>query len=99
MMVCMFTVGGLGINLTSANVVIIHDIDFNPYNDKQAEDRCHRMGQNRCVCQHLTTLLFVRLAQAVHWMCNESTLYKVLFLHNQYCLYNSTGTNNHVIMS
>ena len=40
-------VGGLGINLTSANVVIIHDIDFNPYNDKQAEDRCHRMGQNR----------------------------------------------------
>lgn len=40
-------VGGLGINLTSANVVIIHDIDFNPYNDKQAEDRCHRLGQNR----------------------------------------------------
>ena len=39
--------GGLGINLTSANVVIIHDIDFNPYNDKQAEDRCHRIGQNR----------------------------------------------------
>ena len=39
--------GGLGINLTSANVVIIHDIDFNPYNDKQAEDRCHRVGQNR----------------------------------------------------
>ena len=39
--------GGLGINLTSANVVIIHDIDFNPYNDKQAEDRCHRLGQTR----------------------------------------------------
>ena len=39
--------GGLGINLTAANVVIIHDIDFNPYNDKQAEDRCHRVGQTR----------------------------------------------------
>lgn len=25
--------------------MIIHDIDFNPYNDKQAEDRCHRIGQ------------------------------------------------------
>ncbi|KAM4745184.1 SWI/SNF-related matrix-associated actin-dependent regulator of chromatin subfamily A containing DEAD/H box 1A [Anableps anableps] len=41
--------GGLGINLTSANVVILHDIDYNPYNDKQAEDRCHRVGQTRTV--------------------------------------------------
>lgn len=41
--------GGLGINLTSADTVIIHDIDFNPYNDKQAEDRCHRMGQQKPV--------------------------------------------------
>ncbi|ETN80443.1 protein, SNF2 family, partial [Necator americanus] len=39
--------GGLGINLTSANHIILHDIDFNPYNDKQAEDRCHRMGQKK----------------------------------------------------
>ncbi|XP_035180954.1 SWI/SNF-related matrix-associated actin-dependent regulator of chromatin subfamily A containing DEAD/H box 1-like isoform X2 [Oxyura jamaicensis] len=39
--------GGLGINLTSANAVILHDIDCNPYNDKQAEDRCHRVGQTR----------------------------------------------------
>lgn len=39
--------GGLGINLTSANVVILHDIDMNPYNDKQAEDRCHRLGQTK----------------------------------------------------
>ncbi|KAA0185809.1 hypothetical protein HAZT_HAZT004516 [Hyalella azteca] len=41
--------GGLGINLTSANCVLLHDIDFNPYNDKQAEDRCHRVGQTRPV--------------------------------------------------
>ncbi|XP_013776880.1 SWI/SNF-related matrix-associated actin-dependent regulator of chromatin subfamily A containing DEAD/H box 1-like [Limulus polyphemus] len=39
--------GGLGINLTAANVVLLHDIDFNPYNDKQAEDRCHRVGQEK----------------------------------------------------
>ncbi|KAF4072232.1 hypothetical protein AMELA_G00260750 [Ameiurus melas] len=41
--------GGQGINLASANVVILHDIDCNPFNDKQAEDRCHRMGQSRTV--------------------------------------------------
>lgn len=41
--------GGVGINLTAADTVIIHDVDFNPYNDKQAEDRCHRMGQTRWV--------------------------------------------------
>jgi len=39
--------GGLGINLTAANTVILHDLDFNPYNDKQAEDRCHRVGQKK----------------------------------------------------
>ncbi len=44
--------GGLGINLTSANTVIIHDIDYNPYNDKQAEDRCHRVGQTRSVAPY-----------------------------------------------
>ena len=44
--------GGLGINLTSANRAIIHDIDFNPYNDKQAEDRCHRIGQTKEVMIH-----------------------------------------------
>lgn len=38
--------GGVGINLTGANRVVIHDIDFNPQNDKQAEDRCHRLGSN-----------------------------------------------------
>merc|ERR1712071_348286 len=40
---------GLGINLTAANTVILHDLDFNPYNDKQAEDRCHRVGQTKTV--------------------------------------------------
>ncbi|CAI5443995.1 unnamed protein product [Caenorhabditis angaria] len=53
--------GGLGINLTSANHIIIHDIDFNPYNDKQAEDRCHRMGQLKNV--HVTRLVSKRTVE------------------------------------
>ncbi|CAB4025988.1 SWI SNF-related matrix-associated actin-dependent regulator of chromatin subfamily A containing [Paramuricea clavata] len=39
--------GGMGINLTAANVVILYDSDYNPHNDKQAECRCHRLGQTR----------------------------------------------------
>jgi len=41
--------GGLGINLTAADTVILHDPDFNPENDRQAEDRCHRIGQTKPV--------------------------------------------------
>ena len=41
--------GGLGINLASADTCIIYDSDFNPAADKQAMDRCHRMGQTRPV--------------------------------------------------
>ena len=40
---------GLGINLTSADTCIFHDLDFNPMNDIQAEDRCHRIGQKKPV--------------------------------------------------
>ena len=41
--------GGMGINLTSADTVITHDLDFNPTGDLQAEDRCHRIGQKKPV--------------------------------------------------
>ena len=41
--------GGQGLNLTSADTVIIHDCDFNPQIDRQAEDRCHRLGQTKPV--------------------------------------------------
>ncbi|OMH80692.1 ATP-dependent helicase fft2 [Zancudomyces culisetae] len=41
--------GGFGINLATANIVVIHDIDLNPHNDKQAEDRAHRVGQSKPV--------------------------------------------------
>ncbi|WUR03902.1 chromatin-remodeling complex ATPase-like protein [Vairimorpha necatrix] len=37
--------GGVGINLTAADTVIIFDSDWNPQNDLQAQARCHRIGQ------------------------------------------------------
>ena len=41
--------GGLGINLTSADVVVLYDSDWNPQADLQAMDRAHRIGQTKQV--------------------------------------------------
>ncbi|RKP25843.1 P-loop containing nucleoside triphosphate hydrolase protein [Syncephalis pseudoplumigaleata] len=41
--------GGVGINLTGADSVIFYDSDWNPFMDKQCQDRCHRIGQTRDV--------------------------------------------------
>lgn len=41
--------GGLGINLTTADVVILFDSDWNPQADLQAMDRAHRIGQTKQV--------------------------------------------------
>jgi SWI/SNF-related matrix-associated actin-dependent regulator 1 of chromatin subfamily A len=41
--------GGMGLNLTAADTCILHDLDFNPFNDIQAEDRIHRIGQKKPV--------------------------------------------------
>lgn len=37
--------GGLGLNLQTADTVIIYDSDWNPHQDLQAQDRAHRIGQ------------------------------------------------------
>jgi TATA-binding protein-associated factor len=42
-------VGGLGLTLTGADVVIFVEHDWNPMKDLQAMDRAHRIGQMRTV--------------------------------------------------
>ncbi|XP_073526367.1 LOW QUALITY PROTEIN: uncharacterized protein [Phyllobates terribilis] len=39
--------GGLGINLATADIVILYDSDWNPQVDLQAMDRAHRIGQKK----------------------------------------------------
>lgn len=41
--------GGVGINLAHANHVFLFDEDWNPFMDRQAIDRAHRIGQKRKV--------------------------------------------------
>eukprot|EP00088_Acartia_fossae_P044890 TRINITY_DN4792_c0_g1_i1.p1 TRINITY_DN4792_c0_g1~~TRINITY_DN4792_c0_g1_i1.p1 ORF type:complete len:715 (-),score=273.25 TRINITY_DN4792_c0_g1_i1:933-2795(-) len=41
--------GGLGINLYTADVVVLYDSDWNPQMDLQAMDRAHRIGQKKQV--------------------------------------------------
>lgn len=41
--------GGLGINLATADTVVIFDSDWNPQNDLQAMSRAHRIGQQEVV--------------------------------------------------
>src|SRR5437763_12304487 len=49
--------GGLGLNLQTADTVVIFDSDWNPHQDLQAQDRAHRIGQTnevrilRLICQ------------------------------------------------
>lgn len=53
--------GGLGINLASADTVVIFDSDWNPQNDLQAQARAHRIGQKKQVFFYSPyfTLLFL----------------------------------------
>lgn len=55
--------------MVAADTVILHDLDFNPHVDRQAEDRVHRMGQTKdvtvykMVCQGTIDDALVRMQE------------------------------------
>ena len=51
--------GGLGVNLATADTVVIFDSDWNPQNDLQAQARAHRIGQTKQVSGIIILLLSV----------------------------------------
>lgn len=46
-MLCTTRTGGVGLNLTGANRIILYDPDWNPQTDAQARERAWRFGQER----------------------------------------------------
>lgn len=42
-------VGGVGVNLQKSNIVVLFDMDWNPFNEEQAKGRSHRIGQKNKV--------------------------------------------------
>eukprot|EP00930_Biecheleria_cincta_P025453 TRINITY_DN18123_c0_g1_i1.p1 TRINITY_DN18123_c0_g1~~TRINITY_DN18123_c0_g1_i1.p1 ORF type:complete len:857 (-),score=169.29 TRINITY_DN18123_c0_g1_i1:225-2795(-) len=60
--------GGTGLNLTAADKVVLMDLSFNPQDNRQAEDRAHRLGQTRPV--------------SVHYMVTSNTIEEVVVKSN-----------------
>lgn len=52
---------GLGINLVGADTVVFFDSDWNPQVDLQAQDRVHRIGQQKVCCKLTKPVLIFRL--------------------------------------
>ena len=55
--------GGLGVNLATADTVVIFDSDWNPQNDLQAQARAHRIGQTKQVSYWIVC----RLKHFIFW--------------------------------
>lgn len=62
--------GGVGLNLTSASKVIIFDVNWNPAQDAQAQDRAYRMGQK----QHVT----------VYRLIAQGTMEELTYMRQKY---------------
>lgn len=62
--------GGIGLNLTAANYVILLDPWWNPAIESQAADRAHRIGQKRCV-------------SVIRLICRHTIEEKILRLHDK----------------
>eukprot|EP01083_Nonionella_stella_P066886 176501_1 len=67
-------VGGLGLNLNTADCVVFMEMDWNPMKDLQAMDRAHRIGQNKTV--HVFRII---VRNTIEWQIINKQRFK------QYC--------------
>lgn len=75
--------GGLGINLVTADIVVLYDSDWNPQVDLQAQDRAHRIGQKKQVYVYrFVTEVTLNVYTPGKRSCAQfATAYAHLFLH------------------
>ncbi|CAL8464574.1 g4109 [Coccomyxa elongata] len=66
------TAGGLGLNLTAANKVVIIDPSWNPAHDLQAQDRAFRIGQHRDVSVYRLIAAGMPLPFPIAFLCRLS---------------------------
>ncbi|ESN99682.1 hypothetical protein HELRODRAFT_113500, partial [Helobdella robusta] len=72
--------GGLGINLATADTVIIYDMDWNPHNDIQAFSRAHRIGQkNKVMIYRFVTRNTVE--EKIAQVCKQKMMLSELIVH------------------
>uniref|UniRef100_H2XJH1 Lymphoid-specific helicase n=1 Tax=Ciona intestinalis TaxID=7719 RepID=H2XJH1_CIOIN len=76
--------GGLGINLTGADTVIIYDSDWNPQNDSQAQDRCHRIGQERPVMVYRMVTMATIDQQIMERAARKRTMEKMIMHEDKF---------------
>merc|ERR1711874_241310 len=89
--------GGLGLNLQTADTVIIFDSDWNPHQDLQAQDRAHRIGQKNEV--RVLRLMVVnsveeRILAAARYKLNMDSKVIQAGMFNQ----RSTGSERHELL-
>ena len=67
--------GGLGINLATADTVVIYDSDWNPHNDIQAFSRAHRIGQANKVLRFVFCFSFF-VSYFILLFCYQVMIYR-----------------------
>lgn len=86
-----------GINLTAADTCIIHDLDFNPFNDLQAEGTCHSLNvlQTEYLGEDSMLAFLVFLKDRCHRIgqTKKVTVYKVSFLRASVSEIDRSGRN------
>nr|CAD7435512.1 unnamed protein product [Timema monikensis] len=91
-------VGGLGVNLTGADRVVIYDPDWNPATDTQARERAWRIGQRNRVTvyrlitagtieEKVTTLSLLRNQQNHKYIKKGATMEEIFLERTRYKLY------------